>query len=196
GDSGRSSRFGIHCDRHPRAKNEMSQEAAPGSTVRLKSTLKGTPPLTIKWFKGDSELETGGACYIMTEALASYLELYAVKPSDSGVYMCKVTNVAGSVASVITVKGLCQISPAPIPFSHLLKHRITIEESLISMQVFRFDASDVGEYQCRVTNAVGSCVCSSEVTLKGWYPSGKDVPLATLDSSALQLKFTKPLFSR
>lgn len=53
------------------------------------------------------------------------------------------------------------------------KHRIIMENSLISLQVFRFDASDVGEYQCRVTNAVGSCVCSSEVTLKGWYHSGR-----------------------
>uniref|UniRef100_A0A8C0FEG7 Ig-like domain-containing protein n=1 Tax=Bubo bubo TaxID=30461 RepID=A0A8C0FEG7_BUBBB len=33
----------------------------------------------------------------MTEALASYLELYAVKPTDSGRYTCKVSNVAGSV---------------------------------------------------------------------------------------------------
>lgn len=47
------------------------------------------------------------------------------------------------------------------------KHRINIEKSLISLHVFRFDASDVGEYQCSVTNDVGSCLCSSEVTLKG-----------------------------
>ena len=47
------------------------------------------------------------------------------------------------------------------------KHRISTEKSLISLHVFRFDASDVGEYQCRVTNDVGSCLCSSEVTLKG-----------------------------
>lgn len=47
------------------------------------------------------------------------------------------------------------------------KHRISIEKSVISLHVFRFDASDVGEYQCRVTNDVGSCLCSSEVTLKG-----------------------------
>lgn len=47
------------------------------------------------------------------------------------------------------------------------KHRISIEKSLISLHVFRFDASDVGEYQCRVTNEVGTCLCQSEVTLKG-----------------------------
>lgn len=80
--------------------------------MRLKSSLKGTPPLTIQWFKGASELETGGACYIMTEALASYLELFAVKPSDSGDYICKVSNVAGSVAcsANLFVKGLHSLS--------------------------------------------------------------------------------------
>ncbi|NXB05638.1 TITIN protein, partial [Cnemophilus loriae] len=74
-----------------------SQDVLPASTVHFKSTFKGTTPLTVKWFKGDTELVTGGACYIMTEALASYLELYAVKPTDSGKYTCKVSNVAGSV---------------------------------------------------------------------------------------------------
>lgn len=80
----------------------------PGSTVRLKSTFKGTAPLTVQWFKDTAELTTGGACYIMTEALSSYMELYAVKPADSGVYSCKVSNVAGSVACTanLFVKGL------------------------------------------------------------------------------------------
>ncbi|NXK58204.1 TITIN protein, partial [Sylvietta virens] len=74
-----------------------SQDVLPASTVHFKGMFKGTTPLTVKWFKGDTELLTGGACYIMTEALASYLELYAVKPTDSGKYTCKVSNVAGSV---------------------------------------------------------------------------------------------------
>ncbi|NXI26726.1 TITIN protein, partial [Sterrhoptilus dennistouni] len=74
-----------------------SQDVLPASTVHFKGMFKGTTPLTVKWFKGDTELLTGGSCYIMTEALASYLELYAVKPSDSGKYTCEVSNVAGSV---------------------------------------------------------------------------------------------------
>lgn len=89
-----------------------SQDVLPSSTVRFKGTFKGTTPLTVKWFKGDTELMTGGACYIMTEALASYLELYAVKPADSGKYTCKVSNVAGSVScsANLFVKGLHSFS--------------------------------------------------------------------------------------
>uniref|UniRef100_A0A8C3R4E0 Ig-like domain-containing protein n=1 Tax=Cyanoderma ruficeps TaxID=181631 RepID=A0A8C3R4E0_9PASS len=265
----------------------------PASTVHFKGMFKGTTPLTVKWFKGDTELLTGGSCYIMTEALTSYLELYAVKPSDSGKYTCKVSNVAGSVtcsanlfvkepaafkeklepthlvkkggyaelacevtgtpeikitwfkddrelkesdkyrisftkslailhvsevdtedsgeyickaendagkdicSSVVTVKESpyfskefqsmevlkdsdvvleCEVLGTPPfevfwvkddkPVRSSKKHRISIEKSLISLHVFRFDASDVGEYECRVTNDVGSCLCRSEVTLK------------------------------
>ncbi|NXH49300.1 TITIN protein, partial [Dicaeum eximium] len=270
-----------------------SQDVLPASTVHFKVMFKGTTPLTVKWFKGDTELVTGGACYIMTEALASYLELYAVKTTDSGKYTCKVSNVAGSVtcsanlfvkepaafkeklepthlvkkggyaeltcevtgtpeikitwfkddrelkesdkyrisftkslavlhvsevdtedsgeyiceakndagkdicSSVVTVKESpyfskefqsmevlkdsdvvleCEVLGTPPfevfwvkddkPVRSSKKHRISIEKSLISLHVFRFDASDVGEYQCRVTNDVGSCLCHSEVTLK------------------------------
>ncbi|NXA48856.1 TITIN protein, partial [Nothocercus julius] len=270
-----------------------SEDVLPSSTVRFKSTFKGTTPMTVKWYKGDSELATGGACYIMTEALASYLELYAVKPTDSGKYTCKVSNVAGSVtcsadlfvkepatfkeklepthlvkkggyaeltckvtgtpeikitwfkddrelkesdkyrisftkstavlhlmevetedsgeyicearndagkdicSSVVTIKESpyfskefqsmevlkdsdvvleCEVLGTPPfevfwvkddkPVRSSKKHRISIEKSFISLHIFRFDASDVGEYQCRVTNDVGSCFCSSEITLK------------------------------
>ncbi|NXR33792.1 TITIN protein, partial [Zosterops hypoxanthus] len=270
-----------------------SQDVLPASTVHFKGMFKGTTPLTVKWFKGDTELLTGGSCYIMTEALASYLELYAVKPSDSGKYTCKVSNVAGSVtcsanlfvkepaafkeklepthlvkkggyaeltcevtgtpeikitwfkddrelkesdkyrisftkslailhvsevdtedsgeyiceakndagkdicSSVVTVKESpyfskefqsmevlkdadvvleCEVLGTPPfevfwvkddkPVRSSKKYRISIEKSLISLHVFRFDASDVGEYECRVTNDVGSCLCRSEVTLK------------------------------
>uniref|UniRef100_A0A8C5TSM5 Ig-like domain-containing protein n=1 Tax=Malurus cyaneus samueli TaxID=2593467 RepID=A0A8C5TSM5_9PASS len=261
--------------------------------ILLIFTFKGTTPLTVKWFKGDTELVTGGACYIMTEALSSYLELYAVKLTDSGKYTCQVSNVAGSVtcsanlfvkepaafkeklepthlvkkggyaeltcevtgtpeikitwfkddrelkesdkynisftkslailrvsevdtedsgeyiceakndagkdtcSSVVTVKESpyfskefqslevlkdsdvvleCEVLGTPPfevfwvkddkPVRSSKKHRISMEKSLISLHVFRFDASDVGEYQCRVTNDVGSCLCHSNVTLK------------------------------
>ncbi|NXA32886.1 TITIN protein, partial [Eudromia elegans] len=270
-----------------------SKDVLPSSTVRFKGTFKGTTPLTVKWYKGDSELATGGACYIMTEALASYLELYAVKPADSGKYTCKVSNIAGSVtcsadlfvkepaafkeklepthlvkkggyaeltckvtgtpeiritwfkddrelkesdkyrmsftkstailhlmeaetedsgeyicearndagkdicSSVVTIKESpyfskefqsmevlkdsdvvleCEVLGTPPfevfwvkddkPVRSSKKHRISIDKSFISLHIFRFDASDVGEYQCRVTNDVGSCFCSSEITLK------------------------------
>ena len=74
----------------------------------LKSTFQGSTPFTIRWFKGDKELVSGGSCYINKEALESSLELYAVKTTDSGTYTCKVSNVAGAVecSANLFVKGL------------------------------------------------------------------------------------------
>lgn len=98
-----------HCIEPPSFVTEPeSQEILPGSTVRLKTTFKGTAPFSVQWFKGDAKLTTGGACYIMTEAFSSYLELYAVKSSNSGVYSCKVSNTAGSIecSANLFVKGL------------------------------------------------------------------------------------------
>lgn len=85
-----------------------SQEVLPGSTVRLKATFLGTPPFTIQWFKEEEELSTGGTCYITKEALGTTLEIYAVKPSNSGNYVCKVSNVAGAIScsANLFVKGL------------------------------------------------------------------------------------------
>lgn len=102
--------FSFQCNLEPPSftVEPESQDVLPATTVHFKSIFKGTTPLTVKWFKDDTELVTGGACYIMTEALASYLELYAVKPTDSGKYTCKVSNVAGSVtcSANLLVKGL------------------------------------------------------------------------------------------
>uniref|UniRef100_A0A8C4S5P7 Ig-like domain-containing protein n=1 Tax=Erpetoichthys calabaricus TaxID=27687 RepID=A0A8C4S5P7_ERPCA len=66
----------------------------------------GTPPMSIKWFKEDNEVITGGACFIRKESLSSFLELHSVKPLDSGKYTCQVSNDAGKVSctAVLFVK--------------------------------------------------------------------------------------------
>lgn len=76
--------------------------------MRLKTTFKGTPPLSIRWFKGVEELKTGGSWYIAKENTSSTLEIYAVKTSESGNYVCKVSNMAGALecSANIFVKGL------------------------------------------------------------------------------------------
>uniref|UniRef100_A0A8C3F5P4 Ig-like domain-containing protein n=1 Tax=Chrysemys picta bellii TaxID=8478 RepID=A0A8C3F5P4_CHRPI len=168
-----------------------SQEVAPGSTVRLKSSLKGTPPLTIQWFKGARELETGGACYIMTEALASYLELYAVKPSDSGEYTCKVSNVAGSVAcsanlfvkepSQLLKTGDyaqldCQVTGTPQikitwfkgdrEIQESAKYKMSFVGSKATLKLIGVAIEDSGEYICEAKNDAGKDICSSVVTVQ------------------------------
>lgn len=84
-----------------------SQAALPNHTVRFKSTFKGTPPFTVKWFKDDTELMTGPTCFTGLEGLSCFLELYSVGVTQSGVYSCQVSNDAGSVrcSADLAVKG-------------------------------------------------------------------------------------------
>ncbi|KFV66309.1 Titin, partial [Dryobates pubescens] len=177
-----------------------SQDVLPASTVRFKGTFKGTTPLTVKWFKGDTELVTGGACYIMTEALASYLELYAVKPTDSGKYTCKVSNVAGSVTcsanlfvkepaafkeklepTQLVKKGgyaelACEVTGTPEikitwfkddrELKESNKYRMSFAKSLAVLRVTEVETEDSGEYVCEAKNDAGKDICSSVVTIK------------------------------
>lgn len=83
------------------------QAALPNSTVRFKSTFKGTAPFTVKWFKDDRELMTGPTCFTGVDETSCFLELYSVAVSQSGVYSCQVSNDAGSVrcSADLKVKG-------------------------------------------------------------------------------------------
>ena len=84
-----------------------SQDVIPGSAVILKAAFSGTAPFTVKWFREDKEVSSGGSCFIKKDALSSILELHSVKPTDSATYTCQVMNDAGKVSctAVLFVKG-------------------------------------------------------------------------------------------
>lgn len=86
-----------------------NQDVIPGSTVSFRAAFSGTAPLTVKWFREETEIVTGGTCFMKKDASSSCLELSSVKPGDSGKYMCQVSNDAGKVecTTVLFVKGAC-----------------------------------------------------------------------------------------
>lgn len=47
------------------------------------------------------------------------------------------------------------------------KHRIVSQGSLASLEIHSFESADVGEYECVISNEVGSVTSKSEVTQKG-----------------------------
>uniref|UniRef100_A0A3Q3JQE8 Ig-like domain-containing protein n=1 Tax=Monopterus albus TaxID=43700 RepID=A0A3Q3JQE8_MONAL len=46
------------------------------------------------------------------------------------------------------------------------RHRITVKDELVALQVLAVEAGDVGLYQCTVENEVGGASCDCQVTLK------------------------------
>lgn len=49
------------------------------------------------------------------------------------------------------------------------RHRITVKDDLVVLQVLAVETGDVGLYQCTVENEVGRASCDCQVTLKGWF---------------------------
>lgn len=47
------------------------------------------------------------------------------------------------------------------------KYAISTKESVFTLNVTNCDVSDVGEYQCIISNEGGSCSCSTRLSLKG-----------------------------
>lgn len=84
-----------------------SMNVLPGSKVHFGVLVSGTPPLTIKWFKNRKEILSSGDCYVVTDNMSSSLELFFVKTSDSGDYVCEIHNDVGSTSCQATlfVKG-------------------------------------------------------------------------------------------
>lgn len=55
------------------------------------------------------------------------------------------------------------------PIRNDKRHRITVKDDLIALQVLAVETGDVGMYQCTVENEVGRASCDCQVTLKGLY---------------------------
>lgn len=49
------------------------------------------------------------------------------------------------------------------------RHKITLKDNLVALQVLAVEAGDTGTYQCTVENEVGIASCDCQVTLKGWF---------------------------
>lgn len=84
-----------------------SVEVIPGSKVKFTALITGTPPLNIKWFKSNKEITTSVDCAILKDDSSTSLELFFAKTTDSGEYICEVSNVVGSdkCQATLFVKG-------------------------------------------------------------------------------------------
>lgn len=60
------------------------------------------------------------------------------------------------------------------------RHRITVKDELVALQVLLLEAADVGSYQCTVENEVGRASSDCQVTLKGWCGWSAASPRPTL----------------
>ena len=86
-----------------------------GIVARLQCTIKGSPELSVHWFCNDRELSHGDRYKISFKNGAATLEMVNVLVTDSGTYICEVSNDAGSDScnTLIAVKGLSNYLKSP-----------------------------------------------------------------------------------
>lgn len=79
-----------------------------GETLTLSCHVRGTPPLKIQWMKDRRELSSSENTKITFVDGTATLEMIRVSKADSGDYLCKATNEAGSefCKSKVTIKGI------------------------------------------------------------------------------------------
>lgn len=47
------------------------------------------------------------------------------------------------------------------------RHKISVENDTVTLQISNCESGDAGTYQCTVTNDVGQTSCSCQISLKG-----------------------------
>eukprot|EP00062_Callorhinchus_milii_P005912 gi/632946130/ref/XP_007888405.1/ PREDICTED: titin-like [Callorhinchus milii] len=178
----------------------ISEQVVPSSSVKFKAIIDGTPPFAIKWIKGNTELVTGGSCFIMKDNTSTFLELSSVKPSDMGDYTCEISNDAGTISSTANLfvkeppvflrklesskllrKGdsarfECEVTGTPeikvtwykndekIQASD--RYRVSCVDSVPVLEILDATVEVSGEYICEAQNEAGSESCSVTVTVK------------------------------
>lgn len=78
-----------------------------GKILQLSCHVQGSQPIKIQWLKAGKELRSSDKCRSSFANGTALLEVQAVTKMDSGEYVCKASNVAGSdtCKSKVAIKG-------------------------------------------------------------------------------------------
>lgn len=89
-------------------------EGIKGSFAHLESLVSGSLPMTIQWYKDETEIQTCEKYKCTFFENVAFLEIGCLDSRDSGSYTCVAENEAGSAqcSGILSVKGLisCIIS--------------------------------------------------------------------------------------
>uniref|UniRef100_A0A3P9CS19 Ig-like domain-containing protein n=1 Tax=Maylandia zebra TaxID=106582 RepID=A0A3P9CS19_9CICH len=95
-----------------------NNDVIPGTTVSLRTAFTGTAPLTVKWFREEKDIITGGTYFIKKDASSSSLELHSVDCTvvlfvKGAVFsiMCNFINLTSDYATdmILTINLFCLI---------------------------------------------------------------------------------------
>lgn len=74
-----------------------------GKTVKMESRVSGSQPLTVTWFKDNSEIYGSDKYDLSFQNNLATLSVRDTLSSDSGVYTCTATNEAGQASCRVSL---------------------------------------------------------------------------------------------
>lgn len=78
-------------------------EDAEGKLVKLEGRVSGSQPLSVSWYKDNSELNTSDIYDISFKSNTAVICLKKASVKDSGVYTCRASNEAGTASFQVVV---------------------------------------------------------------------------------------------
>uniref|UniRef100_A0AAY4EXQ8 Ig-like domain-containing protein n=1 Tax=Denticeps clupeoides TaxID=299321 RepID=A0AAY4EXQ8_9TELE len=167
---------------------ELQTSVIPNTTVRFKSTFKGTPPFIVKWLKDDTELMTGPSCFTGLEAVNLVTNHDETQCNINLIYIINVFVLAEppsfikvpdpieglkgkDVSLNVELKGTAPFEMRWFKDKQQLKesrkYKFVCEGPSATLHILGLEASDACGYECKASNSVGSAVCDAEVRLRG-----------------------------
>lgn len=80
-----------------------TMEETEGQMVKIEGLLSGTQPMTITWYKDNSEIHSSAKYDLAFKSNAAVLCIKNSQISDSGKYSCKATNEAGTASYQVSL---------------------------------------------------------------------------------------------
>lgn len=84
-------------------KPSENMEDVEGKLVKIEGRVSGSQPMSVSWFKGDSEIRTTDKYDISFKSNVAVLCIKGSQVEDSGRYSCRATNEAGEASCEFTV---------------------------------------------------------------------------------------------
>jgi hypothetical protein len=88
-----------------------SQTVIEKGTAIFKVKALGSQPLSIRWFKDQQTIKYGGRVKMSSDGETCTLKIVPVEKKDEGLYMCVISNKAGTsdCEVLLTVERMCKI---------------------------------------------------------------------------------------
>uniref|UniRef100_A0A8C3F4T4 Titin n=1 Tax=Chrysemys picta bellii TaxID=8478 RepID=A0A8C3F4T4_CHRPI len=134
-----------------------------GEMFKLEADVHGKPLPTIKWFKGDKELEETARCEIKNTDFKALVIVKDAIRVDGGQYILQASNIAGTKSVPVNVKVLDRPGP---PEGPIQVTGITSEKCSLSWNPpLHDDGSDISHYivEKRETSRLAWTIVASDV---------------------------------